>query len=64
MSGMLAHMLKKIHDLNSRLERIESRNTKAWDNLRYYKYHDGYLALEMTIRIVILLIGVLLKKRK
>jgi len=42
MSGQLDHVLRKIQDLNSQLERRESRNTKAWDDPKDYECHDRY----------------------
>jgi len=40
MSCQLDHILQKIQNLNSQLQRIESQNTKARDGLK--NYHDGY----------------------
>jgi len=42
MSGELYNMLRQIQDLNSQLEMIESRKTKARDGHEDYEYHDGY----------------------
>ena len=62
--GQLDHILRKIQDINSQLERIESRNTKARDGPRDYESWAVGLTLETTMRIAVLMIGMLLRKKK
>ena len=41
-SGKLNQMLRKIQDLNSQIEKIESRSTKAQNDPTDYECHEGY----------------------
>ena len=42
MANLLDNIFRKIQDLNSQLQMIESQNTKARDVPRGYKCHQGY----------------------
>jgi len=62
-ADMLGHMLRQIKNLNSKLERIESRNTNTRWPQRLNVMMAIRLPLEMIMRITVLMIGVLLRKK-
>lgn len=64
MSGKLDHMLEKIQDINSQLRnRITKPEHEMAPEIMNILMAIG-LSLEMIMRVVMLIIGVLLRKRK